>query len=426
MHYFYFIPATGDCQAKKTTMNIHLLLTGSELLNGVQLDTDLRFIGGELAAAGLSLGRALAVGDDRATLLRAFSELADDADALIVTGGLGSTCDDLTRDAAARFFGLPLRREESLVHPLLRHYRRRHPEGPIPKSLFRQAEILEGAAILPNRNGSAPGLRFAGAIGGRVFPVFLLPGPPHELAPIFRESVLPELISLGGDRRFRAGFLALGLGELEVEKRLAAFPLPPETEIALCAVPAGTRLFLTGPDREAAENALAAFRETLPAPQPEPGETELAPALIRRLVARGLTCGLAESCTGGLAAAAIVEVPGASAVFRGSVTAYHNDIKREILGVSEEILREHGAVSEACAAAMARGALKALSADLAGAVTGIAGPEGGSAAKPVGTVFCAVAHGEDVAVEELHVSGDRAAIRDRAAAHLLRMLFAAI
>ena len=425
MHYFYFISATGPCQAEKTTMNIHLLLTGSELLNGVQLDTDLRFIGGELAAAGLSIGRALVVGDDRAALLRAFSELADDADALIVTGGLGSTCDDLTRDAAAAFFGLELRRDEDLVHHLLRHYRRRHPEGSIPKTLFRQADVPEGATLLPNENGSAPGLRFTGAIGGRSILVYLLPGPPRELEPMFRESVLPELARAGGER-FRAGFLALGLGELELEQRLAAFPLPPEIEVALCAVPAGTRLFFAGPDRAAAERALAAFRETLPMPQPEPGETELAPALVRRLAARGLTCGLAESCTGGLAAAALVDVSGASAVFRGSVTAYHNDIKRGILGVSEEILREHGAVSEACAAAMARGALQTLKVDLAGAVTGIAGPEGGSEAKPVGTVFCAVARGENVTVEELHLSGDRAAIRAHSAAHLLRMLFAAL
>lgn len=405
-------------------MNIHLILSGNELLNGVQLDTNLRFIGGELAAAGIPVRQAVTIGDSRPAMIDALAALSADADALIVTGGLGSTDDDITRQVAAEFFGMPLHRNDDLARYVAYCYRTHHPDGPIPKAIFRQAEVPEGARILPNRNGSAAGLCLDAAIGDRHFPVFLLPGPPRELEPLFRECVLPELLRLRRDPGlFRCGMLTLGIGEIELQQRLADFPLPPETGIAYCAVPGGTRLFLTAPDRDAAVRQLTAFRATLPAPQPEPGETELAPALIRKLKAAGLTCGLAESCTGGMAAAEIVAIPGSSAVFRGGIICYHNDIKTSLLGVPPAVLENHGAVSAACAEAMARGAARQLGVDLAGAITGIAGPDGGTGTKPVGTVFCAVACGGNVTIEEQHFSGDRATIRTRSAAHLLKMLF---
>ncbi len=397
-------------------MNITVISTGRELLRGAVVNTNLAEMGRRLLANRMPVTRAILAGDGRRELLTAIADGVRETDILMISGGLGSTGDDLTRDAAAEFFGLELRRDAELSARLRRFYREHHPEGPVPKMLFRQADVPEGAEILPNTEGSAPGLYFRTCYGGREIRVFLLPGPPHELVPMFENEVLPRLADAAKGTLTRA-FLAEGVGELEAETRLREAGCPGER--ACCAIPGGTRLFFTGSDPELDEAQAIAeklFGNALTSAA-SPAE-----ACIRRLRERKLKLALAESCTGGMISGMLTEIPGASEVLLGGVVSYSNDVKRDLLGVAPEILRDHGAVSEPCARAMAEGALARLHGDIAGAVTGIAGPGGGTPEKPVGLVWIAVSFRGKTFAEECHFKGSRDTIRHRTAAALLGLL----
>ena len=396
-------------------MNITIISTGTELLRGAVVNTNLAEMGKRLLAVHAPVTRALIAGDSRSELLNALSASVHDADVLILSGGLGSTEDDVTRDTVAEFFGLPLIRDNDMANGLRRMYRRRHGAGPIPKSLYRQADVPEGAEILPNADGSAPGLCFTVTYGGRALQVFLLPGPPNELIPMFENHVLPRL---AGDHACRTvQFFVEGVGELEIESRLREAGCAAER--AYCAIPGGTRLFLTGDAETVAVSRQTA--ETLWGDAVCDAEDQ-AQACISRLAARDLSLGLAESCTGGMIAEMITAVPGASRVFAGGIVAYSNEVKKNILQVSGEILEIHGAVSEACAAAMAEGAAKALQVPIAGAVTGIAGPDGGTPEKPVGLVWIAVSYAGRTVTQECHFRGGRETVRRRTAAALFSLI----
>ena len=392
-------------------MNIAIISSGTELLRGAVVNADLAEIGRRLLAAHVPASRAVVAGDSRRELVEALAQTARDADVLIVTGGLGSTADDRTRDAAAEFFGRRLVRDAKLADELRRWYRRRHGEGKIPRALFRQADVPEGAEILPNSEGSAPGLSFTTTYAGHSLQVFLLPGPPHELVPMFETRVLPRLAPDGGGVTVR--LLIEGAGELELEAALDAAKCPAER--AYCAIPGGTRLFLTGAP-ETVGRARASVQELFPGRAAD--ADTLAEACVKRLAEHHLTLGLAESCTGGLIAEEITSVPGASRIFTGGIVAYDNRVKRDVLGVPEEVLLKSGAVSEPCAAAMAEGAARVLGTDLAGAVTGVAGPDGGTPEKPVGLVWIAATFRGRTVTRECHFRGGRETVRLRTAAAL--------
>lgn len=404
-------------------MKIEVICSGTELLRGNCLDTNLKALGAQLNAAGCPLERARVIADDRAELIAALHQAALDCDVVIVVGGLGSTGDDLTRQITAEFFGLPLLRSDAHAAALRRYYRRRHGAGPIPRALFRQADYPEGSILLENPNGSAPGLFLEPSYGGRRVRVFLLPGPPAEFEPMVAAEVTPRLQAWQETPRRTQGFLAVGIGELELEMRIAGLPELAGVEVATCTNPEGTRLFLAADAAASLDAALAACRTAIGEAALEAGRLSLAAEVIRLAGERQTTLGLAESCTGGLIAAQLTDIPGASTVFSGGVVSYANAVKNHLLNVPQAVLDTHGAVSRECAEAMARGALRQLGVGLAGAVTGIAGPDGGTAEKPVGLVHFAVTAADGRLLhQECRFRGSREQIRLRSAATLLQLL----
>ncbi len=406
-------------------MQIEVISTGTELLKGSNVNTNLATIGRAFGTIGKTVHRAQTVGDDREALIAAFHLAALTGDVILVTGGLGPTADDLTRDVAAEFFGMPLIRSRELADNLRRYYRRRHGTGPIPATLFRQADVPQGAVVLPNANGSAPGLYLNTTYAGHACHVFLLPGPPVEMEPILDAEVLPRLAALGddSDRTLTRGFLVAGGAELMIEETLAPRFRDCAVALAYCASAEGTRVFLSAADAALLDEKFTEAHQLFSGSALPEGCLSLAEGLVRLLKEQHRTLSLAESCTGGLTAAAITAVPGASEVFLGSVTAYDNRVKATVLGVPEMLLATSGAVSADCAMAMTRGVRQLLHTDCSAAITGIAGPGGGTPEKPVGLVYVAAACGDREAVRECRFRGNRESIRLRSRAAALQLLY---
>jgi nicotinamide-nucleotide amidase len=347
--------------------------------------------------------------------------MAREADAVVVTGGLGPTADDLTREAAARLLGRPLVRHLPTEARLRALWRRRG--RPLPEGNLRQALFPRGAAVLPNPVGTAPG--FAVKVG-RV-PLFCLPGPPGEMVPMLRRRVLPALRALrpGLPRVREAKITCCGVPESVVAERLGDL-MDRDRPVAVGTTASGgvvtVRIHGSG---AAAQGVAGTHREAvrrLGGDAFDPAGRSPAEALVALLARKGLTVATAESCTGGLVGGRITEAPGASAVFRGGVVAYENRVKESVLGVPRALLRKHGAVSAATAESMARGARRFLRADLAVAVTGIAGPGGGTRAKPVGLVWIAVADRRGAVSVSRRFPGDRPFVRALAVATALDLL----
>ncbi len=382
-------------------MRIELLTTGTELLLGTTPNTHGAWIGRELFKLGLRVGRQVTVPDGPAVGEAIRSAMAA-ADVLLVTGGLGPTSDDLTREALAEVLGLELVEDEAALGTLEAFFADRGIT--MPGVNRRQAMVPAGAEVLPNPNGTAPGLYLpAGPDGGRSCAVFLLPGPPMELYPIFHREVAPRLGALAGGAE-PAEMLELrfvGVGESAMQEAVDA-PLQAVDglEVGYCARLGEVDLRLVGsPGAVAAGRTIATG--AFPAELVSDDGASLEESVVRLLKVRGKSLATAESCTGGLIANRLTDVPGASEVFAYGFVTYANMAKTDLLGVSAEDLATHGAVSDPVARQMAEGAVRVSGADLAVAVTGIAGPGGGSDAKPVGTVVLAVAE-KDAPTKVVH------------------------
>lgn len=404
--------------------NIAVISTGTELLKGTTLNTNLAFLGRELCALGIPIRLALIVGDREQDLYSACAGALDVADTLIVSGGLGPTGDDITLDAAARFFGLELEPSKELVERITAFWHERH-RGRVPGAILRQARAPRTAAILPNPNGSAPGFRIESVYNGRPRRIYLLPGPPREFEPMVRASLLPELArSLkSGEQESTLGFLAAGESEFQlytrIEKALQGIPV----ELACCATSVGTRIFISGSCPEQVQSAAELARSLSGALALPLGMLELPAAILSELERKRRTLVTAESCTGGMISTALTAVPGASNTYLGGAVVYSNRLKNQLLGVPQEILERFGAVSAECAGAMVDGALEHLGGDCAIAITGIAGPSGDETGKPVGLVYIGVRAGTRRAVKEFHFRGNRNAIRERSCGSALLMLY---
>lgn len=403
-------------------MSIALISTGTELLKGSVVNTNSAFIGRELTSAGLAVVADFTVGDRPHELYAALSDALKLADTVVITGGLGPTRDDLSLDAAARFFGLELESDPALVEKVTAFWHKRH-AGRVPGPVLKQARRPVNSQVLDNPNGSAAGIAFRTVYDRRERLVVLLPGPPRELEPMVRGALIPLLAKQSaGDHEYTLGFLASGVGEFAVQQQLEKALKEFEIELAYCARPAGTRVFVSGPDRGRVETAAERARTLLsPAALPV-GELEMADYVVRLLERRRLQLVTAESCTGGLIAGRLTDLPGVSEVFKGGTVVYSNELKHRLLGVPMELLAEYGAVSQECAQAMIRGAVSRLEADCAIAVTGIAGPGGGTDSKPVGLVYIGVKFRENELVREFHFNGDRRSVRERTVEHALAML----
>ncbi|MBB22038.1 MAG: competence/damage-inducible protein A [Roseibacillus sp.] len=372
-------------------VQIELLTTGTELLLGTTQNTHGAWIGQRLLRVGLRVSRQITVPDGEA-VGRAMRIGLEGGEALIVTGGLGPTSDDLTREALAEVLGLEMIEDEAAMRAIEEFFARR--QRVMAEANRKQAQAPVGADILVNPNGTAPGLYLPPRLSGSFnCAVFLLPGPPRELYPMFEAEVVPRLQALSGIEKVPE-FLELkfaGIGESDFHEGIDdVLEAIPGLEHGYCARPGEVDLRLMGSAasiREAGEIVRATFGDELVSDD----GANLEDVVVDLLAKRGRTLAIAESCTGGLIASRITDVAGSSEVFRYGFVTYANEAKQELVGVSQDALRSHGAVSDPVARQMAEGALKAGEADIAVAVTGIAGPAGGSEEKPVGTVFLGLA-----------------------------------
>lgn len=390
--------------------DIELVCTGAELLNGRSVNTHARWLGGRLEDLGFRLVRETTVGDAENDIADAVRAAFRRVPIVFVSGGLGPTCDDVTRDAVAGLLGRRVVEDADSLERLRRRYAALGRE--VTVSRRRQALIVEGAEALPNSVGAAPGERIE--VEGQV--IFLLPGPPREFQAIFEEHIAPWLRTRFPDARppARAIFQLCGVPESDAVERLAAANFSPEPlELAYCASPGNLEIRLRGkpdPSNLVAEKA-DVIRRLFHDDIYTEGREDLAAVVVRALAAAGATVAVAESCTGGGLGRRLTAIPGSSAVFRGGVIAYANDIKERLLGVPSDVLAREGAVSAATAERMAAGTRERFGASHAIAITGIAGPSGSSPEKPVGLVFIAVADVAGVLVRRCQFSGDRDLIR---------------
>ncbi len=395
-----------------------MLNTGSELLLGQVLNTHVQSLGRRLLEMGLSLQRQVTV-PDGPPIREALAEALGRADVVLVTGGLGPTSDDITRNAVAELLGRPLRRDAVVVEAIRARFGRRGMA--MPDSNLVQADVPEGAEVLPNPNGTAPGLY----LEDRGRHIFLLPGPPRELQPMFEEQVAPRLRAWGKGAVVCRILRTTGMGESWIQEQIEPDLHAAATgvEIGYCARPGEVDIRLVhASDAARVEAAAAWVRDRLGAIVFGTGQEPLEAVVIRRAAELGAALAVAESCTGGRVADRLTGVPGASAVFLGGVVAYSNAEKTRQLGVSPALLGEHGAVSEETARAMASGVRERTGAVWAVATTGIAGPSGGTPEKPVGLCWVAVAGPGGVWAGRKLFGADRETFKHLASQHALEQL----
>ncbi len=396
-----------------------VLSIGDELIAGDSIDTNAAWLSERLLDLGIRVLERRTAPDDERRIARAITDLADEADVVISTGGLGPTPDDLTRAALARAMGERLLRDEGAAEQIERWFREQGRE--LREMNLIQANRPESAESLENHRGTAPGL--AGAVNGVM--TFCLPGPPREMRPMFESIVAPRIAS-GSEGWTSLALHTFALGESDVARRLGE--LLDRTDGPLVGTTASegvvtVRLRAPASQRGELQRIERRAREILGSAIFGEGQQTLAGAVVDELRRREQTLVVVESCTGGGLGAAVTEAPGASDVFLGGWLTYSNRFKRELVGVDESALSTHGAVSPEVAIAMAQGGLARSGADHALAITGVAGPGGGSREKPVGTVWIARAHaGGETEARRFRFPGDRHNVRARSAMAALGML----
>ena len=406
-------------------MDAEIIAVGSELLGPHRLDTNSLYLTDQLNRLGIDVRRKTVVGDDEQQIACAIESALSQSAVVVVTGGLGPTADDLTREAVARLLRRRLVRDDAVAEALERRFRNRGLR--MPEINYRQALLIEGAEMLPNPVGSAPGQWIEE--GGRA--VVLLPGVPAEMQAMFERHCRPRLEKIAPGRVLVTRVLKIaGLFESEVDERVAPiyrrFQNP---ETTILAAPGEIQLHLraNGAGEAEAREALNELTRQLElalgdAIFSEDGQT-LEEVVGMFLTAKGKTVAVAESCTGGLLAERLTRVPGSSRYFLGGMVAYHNEVKNRFLEVPQTVLQTHGAVSAETARIMAESVRRSFGADFGLSVTGIAGPEGGTPQKPVGLVYLALAvSGERPQIVEKNYLGTRERIRLQASQTALDML----
>lgn len=406
-------------------MVVELVSVGTELLLGNIVNTNTQFLAEKCALLGLSMYHQVVVGDNRDRLAEVIRTALDRSDIVILTGGLGPTEDDLTKEVCAEVMGFPLV-EDAHTRARIVEYFRNSIYKEIPENNWKQTIVPEGALVLDNDNGTAPGLILEK--DGKA--AILLPGPPAELYPLFMKKVCPYLQKLQPEVIRSQMIKICGMGESQVEdKILDLIDRQTNPTIATYAKTGEVHLRVTAKakDEDEAKKLLKPVVKEIKnrfgdyVYSTKEGET-LEMAVVRLLEKYDLTVTTAESCTGGLLAGRIVNVPGASEVFREGFITYSNKAKRKILDVSKSTLKKYGAVSEQAAKEMATGGVFATDADACVAVTGVAGPDGGTDEKPVGLVYIATYMKDSVSVEHYQFKGDRAKVREQSVVKALDLL----
>ncbi|MBI1193946.1 MAG: competence/damage-inducible protein A [Bacteroidetes bacterium] len=407
-------------------MDVILITIGDEILIGRTVDTNSAWMAAELNVLGLTVREILSVADEGPAIVEAVERSLDRAELVLLTGGLGPTRDDITKKTLADFFGMALVEHQGVlqeVERLLKKWGR-------PLNLLNRSVALmpEGADILLNRRGTAPAMWFER--NNRV--LVSMPGVPHEMRHLMTEQVLPAL-----QKRFELPpiqhrhLLTAGIGESQIAEKVADLEeaLPPHIKLAYLPSLGQVKLRLTGKGADAQalgtelQGWLDQFRARIADYVHGLDNSSLEEGVLERLAARRWQLGIAESCTGGKIGARLTRVPGSSAWFRGGVTAYSYEAKSSLLGVNPETLAHYGAVSEQTVQEMLTGALRVFDADIAAAVSGIAGPDGGTEDKPVGTVYIGVATRDGFShVKRVQFPGDRAANMEWSTVAALNML----
>ena len=406
-----------------------IVAVGSELLTPSRVDTNSLFITEQLNLLGIDVVLKSVVGDDRVELEHVVRGLRARVDLIVFSGGLGPTDDDVTREVVAATLGRELHEDEAISAQIEARFAARGFALPMPAINRRQAMVPQGARVIPNTRGSAPGLWLDD--GDRV--LLLLPGPPRELHPML-VGLLPGLRERAGDVSLvRRVVKIVGRIESETEERLrplyagwAAAPLPVSETILAALGQIELHLSARARSRADADAALdAAVAQVVAALGADAFSTDgrSLPEVVGELLAeRGLQIGVAESCTGGLVTSRLTDVPGSSRYVQESVVTYANEAKTSRLGVPPALIAEHGAVSEPVARAMADGIRSRAGVDVGVAVTGIAGPGGGSAEKPVGTVAIAVASAGEARSRTFRFGGEREHVKFQASQAALDMV----
>lgn len=398
-------------------MRAELLTVGSELTSGVTINTNAAYLSRRLAELGIACDRHTAVGDERASLREALTSAVRRVDLLLITGGLGPTFDDITMEVVAEATQRPLIDHATIAAAIRRFYARYH--RTLQRAALRQASLPRGGVPLANPIGTAPGLWLPLAPPL----VIALPGVPSEMRAIMERSVLPRLRRWLGTSCIIGGrtLRTVGVVELEIQAMLRTLRVPPGVQVGLYPHlrMVDIRLTARAPTRQEAQHLFLPLerklRRALGQAVYGTDEDTLEAVVGRRLVTHRKTLAVAESCTGGLVSDRLTDVPGSSRYLKGSVVAYHNDLKRGCLGVPAAQLSRYGAVSAPVAKALAAGVRRLAGAAVGLSITGIAGPAGGTAAKPVGLVYFGLADRRGVRSLRAQFFGDRLSIKTQAA-----------
>src|SRR5213080_4176928 len=405
-------------------LTAEIIAIGSELLSSSRTDTNSLWLTDQLNRIGIDVKLKTIVGDDDARLEEVVKDAVKRSRVVITTGGLGPTEDDITRKVVARALGKRLSLDENVLNEIRARFQSFGVN--MPERNSRQAMVIDGATVLANPNGTAPGL----LVKQHDCTIALMPGPPREMKPMFENHVLPRIENLAGDTRFATRVLRVsGIGESAVDEKIAPIYTKfenPQTTILFNSSEIEIHLRAHGRTEADADallddlslkiekelgNSVFSFR----------GET-MEEVVGRRLAMTEFTVAVAESCTGGLIAQRLTNVPGSSKYFIEGVVTYSNESKVRLLGVDKKIIKEFGAVSQQVARDMARGVRHKAKSDFGLAVTGIAGPGGGTEEKPVGLVYIALADDAHTEHKKLMIPGDRELIRWRASQAMLDML----
>lgn len=406
-------------------MVCELISVGTELLLGNIVNTNTQFLAEKCALLGLSMYHQVIVGDNRERLTQVIRTALDRSDIVILTGGLGPTEDDLTKEVCAEVMGFSLA-EDPHTRQMIESYFKNNIYKEIPDNNWKQAIVPQGAIVLDNHNGTAPGL----ILEKDNKTAILLPGPPNELIPLFNEQVYPYLEKLRPEVIRSQMVKVCGIGESQVEdKLLDLIDSQTNPTIATYAKTGEVHLRITA-SAATTEEADSMIKPVVKEIKKRLGDAvystkeneSLEMAVVRLLKKNGLTVTTAESCTGGMLAARLVNVPGVSDVYREGYITYSNKAKRRLLDVNKSTLKKYGAVSEQTAREMAIGGVFANGADVCVATTGIAGPDGGTEEKPVGLVYISCYLKDKVTVERFQFKGNREKIREQTVVKALDLL----
>jgi len=407
-------------------VNVEIISIGTELMHGLTVDTNSAWLSRRSAALGLRVGRHVTIADDASAIAEAVRGAVGQAGVVLVSGGLGPTVDDLTRQGLAAAMGQPLVEDEASLRSLEAFFQRL--QRPMTDSNRLQALLPRGAQAIANVRGTAPGIR--ARLGGAV--IYVMPGVPEEMRAMFERSIEPELAALGSGAAIVVRTICcFGATEANIGGQIEdLMAIGREPVVGITASEGVIRVRIVARGRDAASAAAMAEADAVEVRRRlgrlvfGEGDCTLQEAVADLLLASGLSVATAESCTGGLLAKCLTDVPGSSGYFWGGFVTYANEAKVAQLGVPRGLIDQYGAVSQEVADAMARGCRRAIGAEVGISITGIAGPSGGTAEKPVGLVYLGLAD-EERCVVERRLMGEhleRASIRDRACKVALNML----